>query len=172
MKGTENTWMRKTGLTVKAITLACLIQAIISGIAFADLHGRVVKVLDGDTIEVLQSTSERSRIRLSGIDAPEKNQAFGQRSRQFLSSRLAQQLVTISGNETDRYGRLLGTVWLNGQDVNALQVQNGMAWAYRYQGKASNSAYLAMEQEARKQKKGLWTDPDPVEPWKWRTKNR
>ncbi|EPK5159237.1 thermonuclease family protein [Klebsiella pneumoniae] len=147
-------------------------QSILSGNVFADLHGRVVRVLDGDTIEVLQATSERNRIRLSGIDAPEKKQAFGQRSRQFLSSRLAQQPVTITGDETDRYGRLLGTVWLNGQDVNALQVQNGMAWAYRYKGKASNPAYLVVEKEARKQKKGLWTDPDPVEPWKWRMKNR
>ncbi|MFU0872711.1 thermonuclease family protein [Kluyvera sichuanensis] len=143
-----------------------------AGNACADIEGRVVRVLDGDTIEVLQETNERSRIRLNGIDAPEKEQAFGQRSRQFLSRLLAQQFVTVTGDETDRYGRLLGTVWLNGQDINLLQVQSGMAWAYRYQGKASNSAYLAMENEARKQRKGLWTDPIVVEPWKWRMKNR
>ena len=85
---------------------------------------------------------------------PLKNQAFGQRSRQFLSSRLAQQLVTISGNETDRYGRLLGTVaeW-TGCECLAGTERYGLA--YRYQGKASNSAYLAMEQEARKQKRAM-----------------
>lgn len=156
----------KSGLYVVSLLI------LLTGNTGAALKGKVIRVLDGDTIEVLQVNNERTRIRLNGIDAPEKKQDFGQRSRQFLSRQLAQQFVTITGDETDRYGRLLGTVWLNGQDINLLQLQSGMAWAYRYQGKASNSAYLAMEKEARKQRKGLWTDPSAVEPWKWRMKNR
>lgn len=164
--------LKSTSLMLKNTLLAVSVLIFGEGNVCADIQGQVVRVLDGDTIEVLQTNHERSRIRLDGIDAPEKKQDFGQRSRQFLSSQLAQQFVTITGDEVDRYGRLLGTVWLNGQDINLLQVQSGMAWAYRYQGKASNSAYLAMEKEARKQRKGLWTDPTAVEPWKWRLKNR
>lgn len=151
---------------------AATLLVFLTGNACADIQGRVVRVLDGDTIEVLQGTSERSRIRLDGIDAPEKKQAFGQRSRQFLNNLVAQQLVTITGDKTDRYGRVLGTVWLEGQDINATQLRSGMAWAYHYRGKASNEEYVVLESEARSLKKGLWADPNPVEPWRWRKENR
>lgn len=157
---------------IKSTLYAVSLLILLTGNAGADLKGKVIRVLDGDTIEVLQVNNERTRIRLNGIDAPEKKQDFGQRSRQFLSDEIALQVVTIQGDETDRYGRLLGTVWLNGRDINAEQIRHGMAWAYRYHGKASNSAYLAMEKEARKQRKGLWIDPAAKEPWKWRMKNR
>lgn len=104
----------KSGLYVVSLLI------LLTGNTGAALKGKVIRVLDGDTIEVLQVNNERTRIRLNGIDAPEKKQDFGQRSRQFLSRQLAQQFVTITGDETDRYGRLLGTVWLNGQDINLL----------------------------------------------------
>ncbi|HBL8851726.1 TPA: thermonuclease family protein [Enterobacter hormaechei] len=153
-------------------TSAAVLMVVLTGNAGADIQGRVIRVLDGDTIEVLQVTNERSRIRLDGIDAPEKKQAFGQRSRQFLNNQVGQQVVVVTGDKTDRYGRILGTVWLEDLNVNAMQVGNGMAWAYCYHGKASNSEYLRMEKEARKDKRGLWADPDPVEPWKWRMNYR
>ncbi|HHO9701264.1 thermonuclease family protein [Citrobacter braakii] len=158
--------------TVFCPACAAVLMALLTGNASADIQGRVIRVIDGDTIEVLQVTNERSRVRLDGIDAPEKKQAFGQRSRQFLNNQVGQQIVVVTGDKTDRYGRILGTVWLEDQDVNAMQVGNGMAWAYRYHGKASNSEYLRMEKEARKEKRGLWADPDPVEPWKWRMNYR
>lgn len=136
--------------------------------ARADINGRVVRVLDGDTVDVLQASGERTRVRLAGIDAPEKAQPFGQRSRQILSARIAQQPVLITGEERDRYGRLLGTLWLRNEDINAGQVRAGMAWAYRYRGRAVTPSYAALEQRAREQREGLWADPAPVEPWRWR----
>lgn len=136
--------------------------------AHADISGRIVRILDGDTVEARQENGELTRIRLAGIDAPEKAQPFGQRARQALSDRIAQQQVLITGNERDRYGRLLGTVWLGNDDVNADQVRAGMAWAYRFHGKALSPQYAALEQSAREQKSGLWADPAPVEPWRWR----
>ncbi len=136
---------------------AAVLMVLLTGNASADIQGRVIRVLDGDTIEVLQVTNERSRVRLDGIDAPEKKQAFGQRSRQFLNDQVGQLIVVVTGDKTDRYGRILGTVWLEDQDVNAMQVANGMAWAYRYHGKASNSEYLVVESTARSLKKGsVW----------------
>lgn len=150
---------------------AAILLVLLTENAAADIQGKVIRVLDGDTIEVLQITNQRSRIRLNGIDAPEKNQGFGQRSRQYLNDQLALKMVTITGDKTDRYGRLLGTVWLVGQDINAEQVRNGMAWAYRYHGKPVNAEYETLEKNARVQKLGLWSEPNPVEPWRWRQVN-
>lgn len=139
--------------------------------AIADLRGRVVKVPDGDTLDML-SHHQIVRIRLSGIDAPEKRQAFGQRARQNLSRLVATQSVVAVGDKTDRYGRLIATLWLNGRDINAQQVISGLAWAYRYQGKATTPAYVRLEHLARHRKTGLWSDASPVEPWRWRRENR
>ena len=134
---------------IKSSLYAVSLLILLTGNTDAALKGRVIRVLDGDTIEVLQVNNERTRIRLNGIDAPEKKQDFGQRSRQFLNDQIALQVVTIHGDETDRYGRVLGTVWLNGRDINAEQIRHGMAWAYRYHGIASNAEYEALEKEAR-----------------------
>lgn len=135
--------------------------------AFGDIDGRVVRVLDGDTVEVLHA-GKGVRVRLAGIDAPEKKQPYGQRSRQQLSRLIAQQQVHVAGDKTDRYGRLLGTVLLRDTDINAEQVRNGQAWAYRYRGKALNGGYATLEAQARTASKGLWADSDAQEPWKWR----
>lgn len=151
-----------------AVIRATVMLMMLTSTASAELHGQVVRVLDGDTIEILQATRERARIRLAGIDAPETNQPFGQRSRQFLTRLVAQLHVRISGDERDRYGRMLGTVWLDGEDINAVMVRNGMAWAYRYRGKATEPQYAELEAWARAVKSGLWADPAPVEPGLWR----
>ena len=136
--------------------------------ARADISGQVVRVLDGDTIEVLQENNELTRIRLDGIDAPEKAQPFGQRSRQALTAMIAGKIVHISGNNRDRYNRLLGTVWYDSADINAIQVIHGMAWVYQYKGKPTVPAYANLEEKARKNRTGLWIEPAPVEPWRWR----
>ncbi len=134
----------------------------------ADITGRVVRILDGDTLEVLQDHGELTRVRLNGIDAPEKAQPFGQRSRRALTTMTAGKTVHISGNNRDRYGRLLGTVWYDSADINAVQVINGMAWAYRYKGRATIPAYAGLEKKARKNRTGLWAEPAQAEPWRWR----
>ncbi|HGG5279232.1 TPA: thermonuclease family protein [Salmonella enterica subsp. enterica serovar Senftenberg] len=127
----------------------------------ADVTGKVVKILDGDTIEVL-SGEQATRIRLNGIDAPEKDQPYGQRSRQYLTSLIGGKQVVAVGNKKDRYGRLLATINLNNQDVNGIQVYAGMAWAYTVE------RYGEYEQNAKSAKRGLWSQRDPIEPMKWR----
>lgn len=153
---------------IRAGIRAAVMLMLLIGTVRAELQGPVVRVMDGDTIEILQDTHERTRIRLAGIDAPEKNQPFGQRSRQFLTRLVAQRHVRVSGDEHDRYGRVLGTVWLDGEDINAVMVRNGQAWAYRYRGKATEPQYAESEARARAMKSGLWADTTPVDPWLWR----
>lgn len=157
-----------------AITQLCCATTltIFSFYSHADIRGHVVRILDGDTIEVLQNSGELTRVRLNGIDAPEKAQPFGQRSRQALTEMTAGRVVHISGNNRDRYDRLLGTVWYDSKDINAVQIINGMAWAYRYRGKAIIPAYAGLEETARKDRTGLWAEPAPVEPWRWRKMNK
>ncbi|HDT0661724.1 TPA: thermonuclease family protein [Enterobacter cloacae subsp. dissolvens] len=149
--------------------LSAVVLLVVTFSASADISGRIVRVLDGDTVEVLETGNRLTRVRLAGIDAPEKNQPFGQRSRQELSSMVAQRHVTVSGGDTDRYGRLLGTLWLGVTDVNAEQIRKGLAWAYRYHGKPARPDYAVLEAEARRQSLGLWSEPGQTEPWRWRS---
>ncbi|EIQ4494066.1 thermonuclease family protein [Salmonella enterica] len=134
----------------------------------AQLHGMVIRVLDGDTIEVLQER-QPVRVRLLNIDAPEKKQPFGRWSTNQLKSLLAGQSVTVSYTQTDRYGRVLGrVVTANGTEANRQQVLKGAAWVYdRYN---TDNSLPALQQEAQTQKRGLWADPNPVPPWEWRHK--
>lgn len=134
----------------------------------ATLTGRVVRVIDGDTVVVLAAPATEVRIRLSDIDAPEKGQPFGQRARQYLTSRVAGRVVEVAGDSRDRYDRILGTLWVDGRDINAELVCGGMAWAYRVRDVAQNPAYLQCEKAAREEKKGLWREPSPVPPRQWR----
>jgi micrococcal nuclease len=152
---------------IRQLNAVILLVATFS--ASADISGRIVRVLDEDTIEILETGNRLTRVRLAGIDAPEKNQPFGQRSRKELTSMVAQRPVTITGSETDRYARLLGTVWLGMTDVNAEQISKGLAWAYRYHGKPIRPDYAVLEAEARRQSTGLWSAPGQTEPWRWRS---
>ena len=93
--------------------------------------GKVIRVADGDTITILDPSNTQLKIRLNKIDAPEKSQAFGQRSKQHLSDIVFGRSVTVTWDETDRYGRILGTVWLDGRDINLQMVRDGFAWHYK-----------------------------------------
>lgn len=126
------------------------------------LSGKVVSVHDGDTITIL-AEKERIKIRLFGIDAPELKQPYGKKSKQFLSNLIAGQIVEVEKNGNDRYGRTIGTVSLNGEDINAQMVENGYAWAYRRFSKK----YAPQESKAKFEKRGLWRD-DTIPPWEWR----
>lgn len=132
-------------------------------------HGKVVAVLDGDTIEILDSENKTYRIRLNGIDCPEKAQAFGQKAKQFTSDQCFGKNVKILVHSTDRYGREIGDVVLeDGTVLNEELVASGYAWHYK---QYSNDPVLAqLELEARKKKLGLWVDPNPVPPWEYRRK--
>ncbi len=140
------------------------------------LTGRVVRVTDGDTIVVLDASNEQHKIRLQGIDAPERHQAYGTNSKEHLSDLVAGRTVEVDYSKYDRYGRILGKVLLNGEDVNLEQVEAGLAWHYKkYQGEqtpADRVKYSDAEREARRQKLGLWHDPNPMPPWEYRHAKR
>lgn len=131
----------------------------------ANFSGKVVGVSDGDTITVLKDR-EQVKVRLVEIDAPEKGQAFGNRSKQALSELVRGKQVEIRERGTDRYGRTLGRIYQSGLDVNAEMVRRGMAWVYiKY---VKDKRLNQLEAEAREQRRGLWEDKDPVPPWEWR----
>ncbi len=133
----------------------------------ADFTGRVVGVSDGDTITVLHN-GKGERIRLHGIDCPEKRQAFGNRAKQFTSNLVFGKTVTVQVLDRDRYGRTVGVVLLpDGRSLNHELVKAGFAWWYwRYTPDDETLAQL--EREARAAKRGLWADAEPVPPWEWR----
>ena len=128
----------------------------------SDLVGRVVKVSDGDTITILDSSKTQHKIRLHGIDAPEKKQAFGTASRKFLAGLVANREVRVAWSKRDRYQRILGTVFVDGKDVNLEMLKVGMAWHYKKYD--STPAYAQAQSEARAAKRGLWQDKNPIEP--------
>ncbi len=129
--------------------------------------GQVVGVLDGDTIEVLHNR-KAERIRLQGIDCPEKGQAFGKIAKWATSAMVFGRTVTIQTHDTDRYKRTVANVLLaDGTNVNHKLVKDGWCWWYRKY--APDDAVLeALETEAREAKRGLWIDPRPIPPWEWR----
>ncbi|MCI0563229.1 MAG: thermonuclease family protein [Nitrososphaera sp.] len=141
-----------------------------------ELIGRVIGVADGDTITVLGSNQAQHKIRLAGIDAPEKSQAYGTVSKQHLSALVFGQNVTVAYDKTDRYGRTVGTVLGNRRDVNLEQVKAGLAWHYKkYQSEQTpkhRAAYAQAELNARKNRWGLWRDLHPIPPWEFRRKRR
>ena len=133
--------------------------------AHADFSGKVVAVADGDTITVMRDLVP-VKLRLLEIDAPEKKQAFGARSKQSLSDLCFNKTATLIEKGRDRYGRTLARVSCEGVDANAEQVRRGMAWVYdRY---VTDRALYAVQIEARDAGRGLWADPDAVPPWQWR----
>lgn len=143
---------------MKSILLLTMLYA--SLFAFS---AKVVKISDGDTITVL-SGKEQTKVRLYGIDAPEKKQDYGQKSRQFLASLIAGQMVEVETKGKDRYKRTLGIIYFKGQDINAQMVLNGYAWAYVKYSKI----YVDQESLAREKKRGLWRSSNPTPPWVWR----
>ncbi len=134
--------------------------------------GKVIAVLDGDTIELLDEESKNTvRIRLKGIDAPEKNQPFGQKSKQYLADLCFGKTVGYIVSDIDRYGRKIADVYLlepHKNQINRIMVANGMAWHYSIWSTDENLAFL--QNYARRNKIGLWNDKNPVPPWEFRKK--
>lgn len=141
--------------------------------AYAEvLSGIVVGVADGDTITVLDNTNNQHKIRLNGIDAPEKKQAFGNVSKKSLSDMVFGKQVDVEWRKTDRYGRKVGKVIIDDIDVNIEQIKLGLAWFFRkYQSdleSADRVAYAEAQQGAEEGRLGLWVDQNPVPPWDFR----
>jgi len=140
------------------------------------LSGRVVAIADGDTITILDSANTQHRIRLAGIDAPETHQTFGEQSSQSLSGMIFDKDVGVSYQKIDQYGRIVGKILLDGKDINLEQVKAGMAWHYKFyedeQTPEDRELYARAEDEARAARRGLWQDPNPVEPSAFRKEEK
>jgi len=146
--------------------LFILIFALPSLAISATLQGRVVGVADGDTVTILTPERQQVKIRLGQIDAPEKAQPFGQRSKQSLSDLIVGKEVRVKVETTDRYGRTVGRIFQDDIDVNLEQVKRGMAWAYRQY--LTDKAFLDAEHTAKAAKIGLWSESNPTPPWEYR----
>jgi len=156
------------GIARKIISFCLFFYSVVSANTLLAWSGKVVKVSDGDTITVLRGF-QQVRIRFYGIDAPEKKQAYGKAAKRHLISLIANRTVEIKPITQDRYGRPVVIVFAYGTNINQMMVQDGYAWVYReYCKKAFCSQWLRLEEEARKQKLGLWSDSHPVPPWVWR----
>ncbi len=133
--------------------------------------GKVVAVKDGDTIHLL-SKAKKIKIRLYGIDAPEKKQAYGIKSKQRLSELVLGKSISVIAHGKDRYGRTIGELYLlDSIFVNQVLVKEGLAWWYVKYAK-DNQALESAEKSARKEKVGLWEQDSPTAPWKWRKLKR
>ena len=156
-------------LKIPFITILFIILLFANSFA-ATLTAKVVRVLDGDTIEVLVD-KQPIRIRLADIDCPEKNQPFGNAAKKYVLDVAAHETVTVEARNKDRYGRTIGEViLLNGDSLNRLLIRDGYAWHYKKYSKDETLAEI--ENEARTNKVGLWQDNKPIAPWDWRRGKR
>ena len=150
-----------------------------------ELKGKVVSIADGDTVIIVvadnstkskflqppnsqPSSKKQYRIRLNDIDAPESKQAFGNKSKENLKNYIYQKDVVVKHESTDKYGRILGTIYYQGKDINLQQVKDGYAWVYRHYSKKQD--YIKEEEKARQERKGLWADNNPINPYDFRRK--
>jgi len=136
-----------------------------------DLSGRVVKVVDGDSLTIIDRDRVTHKIRLHGIDSPEYDQPHYLAAKTALSQFVSGKGVGIDVKDRDSYGRTVGVIYINGRNVNLQMVRLGHAWWYRRYA-ALNDALREAEQHAQIRQLGLWAQPEPVAPWDWRRRRR
>lgn len=154
---------------MKKMILAAAVWAFSASTAHSEQF-RVVGVSDGDTVKVLSSDNRQMKCRLHGIDAPESSQSNGQAAKASLSDMIYRKTVDVEVVDRDQYGRSVCRIFLNGADVNKLQIQRGLAWWYsRY---SKDASYGQAQNAARQQRVGLWAEPDPTPPWAFRREGR
>lgn len=147
-----------------------LLLALSLSIQSKALKGRIVKVSDGDTVTLLDSTNTQHKIRLDGIDCPEKGQPFGTKATDFVKKLTTGKIIVVEWEKKDRYGRILGYVYADGVNVNKELLKNGLAWHYKHFNKDKELAKL--EQQAKDKKLNIWSDKNPIEPYRWRKGDR
>lgn len=154
-------------MNIRAEILSAITTLLFLATPCLGFEAKVVRILDGDTVEVLRD-GRSERIRLNGIDCPEKAQAFGYKAKEFTSKLCFAKIVRVQDHGKDRYGRTIGELILaDGRDVNHELVAAGMAWWYRKY--APNDMVLKdLEETAQKEKRGLWVDITPTAPWDFR----
>ena len=156
-------------LSINRLLLPLLLLFTLSAQA-ETLEGKVVKIADGDTLTLLTSSNEQVKVRLAGIDTPERKQPFGNRAKQALSSLAFQKQALVEIETKDRYGRTVGVVFVDGLNVNHELVKQRIAWVYRKY--TSDKRLYALESEAKQSKRGLWLQENPIPPWEWRRGRR
>lgn len=158
-------------MNLKRISIFVLMMFSLSGLADENIYGRVVSVADGDTLTILDAEFQQHKVRLAGIDAPEKAMPFGQVSKQKLAEICFEKQAEITIVNIDRYGRTVGDVVCDGVHANEEMVKGGYAWVYRHYDRGFE-AFYPLEQEAKDAKLGLWVDSEPTPPWEWRRAHR
>ena len=158
----------------KILFLIILVWLLITPSLSFGWAGEVVGITDGDTITVLNSkTLKDVKIRLYGIDTPERGQAFSKRARQFTSKTVYGKVVEVKIMATDRYGRKVAMIYADKILLNEELVKAGLAWVYwQYCGHPICETWKGLQIGARMDKRGLWSDPDPIPPWDFRRKKR
>lgn len=135
------------------------------------LTGRVVAISDGDTVTILDADKTQHKIRLAGIDAPEKKQAFGTKSREALAEMIHEKDVVVEWSSRDKYGRIIGVIRIGERNINREMIAGGWAWHYRQFSKSKG--LQAAEDEAREKRRGLWADEKtPEPPWEFRKQKK
>jgi len=171
--------MNASWLKLVGILLGCCI--VVPATLAATLHGQVVRVVDGDTITVTDGRHRKIKVRLSGIDAPEKKQPYGRLAAANLATLLLGKAVTVEWDKRDAYGRVIGRVLVTppacpacaqSEDAGLMQIAAGYAWWYRSESREltheDKARYAFAENAARAGHRGLWSAPAPVPPWQWR----
>jgi endonuclease YncB( thermonuclease family) len=163
--------LHKSSNRSRATRLAALTMLLLAWLplvlAAQLLTGTVVAVADGDTFTLLTADQQQVKVRLHGIDCPEKKQPYSAAAKAFTSQAIFGKTVHVQGAKKDRFGRVLGTVYYGtGQCLNEQLLAAGWAWHYKKYDR--QAAWAVLEQQARTAKKGLWQDAHPIAPWQWR----
>lgn len=160
-------------IKISFITLFLLLSFSLSAATF---EGKVIKITDGDTVHVLDADHHKEKVRLAGIDTPERKQPFGNKAKQFLASLIGNKHVTVDYSKRDRYGRIVGKIVFQGNDINLEMVRAGLAWHYKKyqkeQSKLDRNLYAAADSFVKTNEIGLFGDKNAIPPWKWRKMKR
>jgi endonuclease YncB( thermonuclease family) len=150
--------------------MTTVLLALIYLSAADKLTGKVVRIADGDTVTILVGGNHQVKVRLFGIDAPERGQDYSRRSREALAELVFEKEVRVVVHDKDRYGRTVGDIHVGDLLVNEKMVKDGWAWNYvRY---SHSKHYAELEREAREARKGLWAGKAPIPPWEYRAQER
>ncbi|MCB9784417.1 MAG: thermonuclease family protein [Candidatus Omnitrophica bacterium] len=134
------------------------------------LSGTVLTVADGDTM-TLRVDGQKVKVRLQGIDCPERQQAYGQEAGDFIREQVQGEQVEVRKLGVDQYDRVLGEVFLNGENLNKELLREGLAWWYEKHAR-DRTDYRDLQDEAKREGRGLWSDPDAIPPWEFRWRER
>lgn len=157
---------------MKLLIILLLTIAPLSLHAKCKLIGKAINVTDGDTFTLLDRAKKQHKIRLAGIDAPERSQPFGKKAKQYLNKLVVNKWVCVNWNKKGKYGRTIGKVLIGGRDINLDMIKVGLAWHFKKyqheQSKQDQRLYAEIEVDAQLATIGLWSQHDYIQPWKWR----